>query len=289
MSSRPGIRSTTGPVGRVGRIGRLGAVGTVVGVAAAVAVTLLAFPARAQSSREESLAGVHKRFNSPQNFELEFRFAPYSPDVDSDPSLHGCRPFASIFGTGPSVLVGAEFDWQALRIPHLGTLGPGLGGGVVSFSANAPNTAGKSSGCLTTSSAAGTSGESTSLTIYPLYLAAVLRVDTFWKDLGVPLVPYAKLGPAVGFWQASNTLGVSNAGGSKGQGYTLGSQLSLGVGLNLNIFDEHAARNFDETMGVNGTYLFAEWSDTNLNGLWFQSNPLRVGAAAWTFGLAWEF
>jgi hypothetical protein len=253
----------------------------------ALAAAFVARPARAQEERQDILGSTHHRFSSPQNFAIELRLAPYLPDIDSDPSLHGCTPFAQVFGTSPSIFVGGEFDWQALRIPHFGTLGPGLGFGTVSFNANAPNAGGNSSGCLSASS--GTSGESTSLTIYPGYLVAVLRVDVLWKDLGVPLVPYAKLGPAIGFWQAANTLGVSNSGGSKGEGYSLGSQLAIGVGLNLNVFDEHAARNFDETMGVNSTYLFGEFSDTSLNGLWIQSNALRVGAAAWTFGLAWEF
>ena len=118
----------------------------------------------------------------------------------------------------------------------------------------------------------------------------MLRADALWKDLGVPFVPYAKLGPAMAYWQASNTLGISkDRSGATGQGFTLGSQLSLGIAFNLNVLDEYTARNFDESMGVNNTYLFAEWSDTNLNGLWVQPSALRVGAATWTFGLTWEF
>ena len=256
--------------------------------AAALGVWLFSVPALAQEDRQDSLESRHKSYASPQHFAIEVGFSPFSPNVDSDPSLHGCTPFADIFGTSPSVMVSGEFDWQALRIPHLGTLGPGAGIGTVSFSANAPYSgSGRTGGCVTGSGQA--SGEQTSLTLYPMTALAVFRADVFWKDVGVPLVPYAKAGLGTTIWQASNTLGTSNFGGSPGRGYTLGSQLVLGLSFNLNVFDPYAARNFDEEMGVNGTYLFAEWSYANMNGLWLQNNALRVGGAFWTFGIAWEF
>ena len=248
---------------------------------------LLVGSSRAQEDRGESLSAHHKSYESPQNFAIELRVSPYSPGVDSDPSLHGCTPFSDIFGKSPSFMVGAEFDWQALRIKHLGTIGPGLGIGVVSYNAYAPNTGPQnSSGCTTSSTL---SGEQTSLSIYPMYAVAVLRADALWKEAGVPFVPYAKLGYGSAFWQASNTLGTSKYAGNVGQGYTVGSMLAIGVAFNLNVFDEYAARNFDEEMGVNSTYFFAEFTDLNLNGLWVQSDPLRVGGTSWTFGLDWEF
>ena len=55
------------------------------------------------------------------------------------------------------------------------------------------------------------------------------------------------------------------------------------------MLDPYTARNFDESMGVNNTYLFAEWTDMSLDGMWVQSNALRVGSKTWTFGLTWEF
>lgn len=248
----------------------------------------LAVPALAQEDRQDVLSSHHKSYESPQNFDIELRFSPFTPNVDSDPGLHGCTPFADIFGTSPSVMAGGEFDWQALRIPHLGTIGPAVGISTVSFSAGAPNSGGLNSrGCTTTSGTI--SGEQTSLTLYPTTALAVFRADVFWKDVGIPLVPYAKAGMGVTLWQASNTLGTSNYLGKSGQGYTLGTQLSLGVSFVLNALDPYAARNFDEGMGVNSTSLFAEWTYANLDGLWLQSNALRVGGSYWTFGMAWEF
>ena len=253
-----------------------------------LAASFAAAGAAHAQDREDVLGGRHHKFESPQNFAIEVRLSPFFyPDIDSDPNLHGCTPFKSVFGSGNSLEVSGEFDWQALRIPHLGTLGPGIGGGVVSFTANAPSAGQTSGGC---DSASTTSGETTTLNIFPFYAVAVLRADALWRELGVPFVPYAKLGPAMAYWAASNTLGISKTRqGSTGQGVTFGSQLALGLAFNLNVLDEYTARNFDETMGVNNTYLFAEWTDANLSGLWVQPSALRVGAATWTFGLTWEF
>jgi len=263
---------------------------TVVSAAVAASVLAAAPTAFAQDDRVDTLGTLHHKFyESPQHFAIELRLSPFFyPDVDSDPSLHGCTPFMSVFGPGKTALLSAEFDWQALRIPHVGTLGPGVGIGYATFSGNAPlATANGSGGCLTSTSQS--SGEQTSLNIYPFYAVAVFRVDGPWKDLGIPFVPYAKAGLAGALWQATNTLGTSNYGGDKGQGYSMGAQLAIGLAFNLNVLDPYAAREFDESMGVNSTLLFAEWTDASLNGLGFQSAPLRVGGTMWTFGLAWEF
>jgi hypothetical protein len=217
------------------------------------------------------LQGRRKDFESPQNFAIEVRLSPYLPDVDSDPALGGKTPYQDVFGSSRRLLFGLEFDWQAARIPHLGTIGPGLGAGLLSASANA------------------SSGETTSLAIYPFYAAAVLRVDALWRDLRIPFVPYAKLGVGVAFWRASNTLGTSVYQGVSGKGHSLGPHFALGLGLDLNAFDPYAAKNFDNAMGVNSTYLFAELTREDLTGLGLQEAPLRVGGTNWTFGLAFEF
>ncbi|HEX8796122.1 MAG TPA: MXAN_2562 family outer membrane beta-barrel protein [Polyangiaceae bacterium] len=259
---------------------------------AAVVATLVAIAsnASAQDDRVDTLGPLrHQRYESPQNFAIELRFSSFKPQVDSDPNLNGCTPFSDIFGSGSSLLAGVEFDWQALRIPHVGTLGPGAGIGYVSFSANAPYsaTASSSGKCVTSTGQA--SGENTSLNIYPMYLVGVFRADGLWKDLRVPVIPYAKLGGAFALWQATNTLGTSVFNSTKGQGYSLGTELALGIAFNLNFLDPNSAREFDESMGVNSTLAFAEWTDANINGLGLQSDPLRVGGTSWTFGIAWEF
>ena len=223
------------------------------------------------------LAPRHTVGVSSQNFEIEARVALYQPQVDSDPKLKGATPYATTFGTTARYEVGLEFDWQALRIPEVGTLGPAFAFGYTQMNGNATIVAtGKPS------------AESTSLTILPMYLVAVFRVDALDKKAHIPLVPYVKAGLGYALWRASNTAGTSIAGGQKGEGYSLGTQLAAGVGLNLGVFDPNAARQLDESTGINNTYLFGEFFMSSLNGIG-QTNALYVGTNNVAFGLAFEF
>lgn len=243
-----------------------------------VAGLLGARNARAQEDRLDPLGGRHNDYHSSQNFAVEFRFSPYTPNIDSDPALNGNAPFAKVFGDKPRFYAGAEFDWQALRIPHFGTLGPGLSVGYTTMSDPAPKADGT-----------GPSGETTSLWILPFTALAVLRVDVFWREFGIPVVPYAKVGVAYALWRASNTLGTSSTDGVSGKGHSWGLHYGFGVAFNLNPFDPYSAQNLDDAMGINNTYIFAEWTRDDFNGLGFQSDPLRVGGSNWMFGLALEF
>jgi hypothetical protein len=251
---------------------------------APIAATLFApTVARAQLTRGDSdalaLHSRHSTYESPQNFAFELRFAPYTPNVDSDPALTG-TPYRDIFGTMPRLLIGLEFDWQALRIPHIGTIGPGFGVGYTTMGAKAPLVSPHNGQTL--------SGEDTSLDIYPMFLAAVFRADVFWREIKIPVIPYAKAGGGLAFWRASNTLGTSSAGGVAGKGHTFGTHIALGVALSLNAFDDYTAKNFDNSMGVNNTCLFFEVMRSDLNGI-MQDAVLRVGSDTWVAGLTFEF
>jgi len=244
----------------------------------ALAVTSLSSFASAQT-REDSLSSSHRGKESPQNFAAELRFAAFTPDVDTDPNLGGHTPYKDTFGPNPRVLVGVELDWQVLRIPHLGTIGPGASAGYWKVSAPAPFE----------DMAMGLSGEQTSLEIFPFYAVIVLRADALWRELGVPLVPYGKIGLGYAIWRASNTLGTSNANGASGEGSSLGRQYALGLAFNLNPFDIYAAKTFDDSMGVNNSYIFGEWTRSDLDVGVGSASALRVGGTSWTFGLAFEF
>jgi hypothetical protein len=263
--------------------------GTCASTALVAALTLAAGAARAQQDANDVLTGRHQVNGSPQRFAAEVRVSPFTPAVDSDPNLQGTKPYAQVFGSSPRILVGAEFDWQAVRFPHLGTLGPGVAVGYTAMSG--PAKFSTPHGPTMTYD----SGETTSLDIYPFDAMAVLRVDVLWREIGIPLVPYLKAGVGVSLWRATNTLGTSvytdpSTGKSvSGEGHALGTHFALGIGFNLNVLDEYAAKSWDESMGVNGTYLFAEYTREDLAGLGVQSDPLRVGGTSWTFGLAFEF
>lgn len=249
------------------------------GSGAFAVATFVARPAAAQD-RSGILRPKHEIKESPQNFAIELRFSPYRPDIDSDPSLHG-TPYADSFGDVPHLQFGIEFDWQALRIPHVGTLGPGLGFSYVSMSRKAKLASPRADGTTF-------SDEDASLSIYPFDLVAVFRADFLSRDFHIPLVPYVKAGMGLALWRAYTANGTSVAGGVVGKGYTLGTHMAIGVGFDLNALDAQAARDFDNAMGVNHTYFFAEYFSSDLTGFG-QSNALRVGASSYALGLAFEF
>lgn len=228
------------------------------------------------SAFEFGTPAENQPFRSAQNFALELRFSPYYPKVDDEPGLSG-QPFKESFGDKVRFCIGLEFDWQVFRIPYVGTIGPGLGVGRVAMSRPAVTVTNRPS------------GDEYGLTIYPLYLTAVLRVDTFWRAGGFPLVPYGKLGGAVGIWDANNSGGTARAtDGVKGSGATYGTHVAAGVGIPLDFLDRGASRNMDAAIGINNTYLYAEYYWLGLTGLG-QDHALYVGTNTWAAGLAFEF
>lgn len=233
----------------------------------------------AAQERSSVLDSRTRAMESPQDYALEFRFSPYRPDVDSEPGLGGRRPYADVFGGNSRVLVGAQFDFQLLRIPHVGTLGPGLGLSYTTMSARAK--------LATARAGAEFSDESTSLEIFPAVLLAVLRIDALSRELRIPLVPYLKAGVAAARWRATNESGTSSQGGIAGKGTTYGTHVAAGLAFDLNVLDSYAARSMDSSLGINHTYLFVEGYSLGLTGIG-QSNALRVGATSWAFGLAFE-
>jgi hypothetical protein len=238
-------------------------------------VLLGALVARDASAFEFGTPESQHPYRSPQNFALELRFSPYYPQIDEEPGLTG-HPYEDAFGDKARFYIGAEFDWQVYRIPHIGTIGPGVSVGSVGMSRTAVTKSGRES------------GDEYSLHIYPFTAVAVFRGDGLWHDRGFPLVPYGKIGLGYGIWRASNTGGTSESQGVAGKGSTWGTNVALGISFALDSLDSGATRNMDNAIGINNTFLFLEYYWLSLNGLG-QSNALHVGSQSWAAGLAFEF
>lgn len=234
--------------------------------------------AQAQTSRYdygELGPPSHREYaESSQDLALELRFGRYVPNADD--GVNG-TPYRDIFGKGNRYYLGAEVSWQLLRIPYLGTLAPALSFGYTRASARARF---ETTGEL--------SGQKTTLTIYPMYVAAVLRADVITKKTLVPLVPYAKVGLGVALWNIGLGEKVTRVDGDVGRGLSYGPQFALGGMFLLDALDPDDARSADSTLGLNHSYLFAEWFVSDLSGFG-STDRLNVGTNTWVVGITAEF
>jgi len=245
--------------------------------AAAAAVAGVAFFAGEvnASAFELGTPASEHPYRSQQNFALELRFSPYKPQIDEEPGLANA-PYHQTFGSMRRLLVQFELDWQVFRIPHFGTIGPGISAGYTSMSEVVKTVSGRDS------------GDETSLDVFPFYAVAVVRGDALWHDLRIPIVPYAKAGLAMGLWRATNTGETSVANNVSGKGTSWGTQLAGGVAIALDSLDQYASRNMDNATGINNTYVYIEAYWMALNGIG-QTDALRIGTVSWAAGLTFEF
>lgn len=214
---------------------------------------------------------------SPQSFAVEIRFGRYVPDADN--GLSG-TPYRDMFGKSNRYYFGVEVDWQLLRIPYLGTLGPGVSFGYTKSSAKAPFENPLDEGRR--------SGQSTSLEIFPMYAVAVLRADVIARETAVPLVPYGKLGAGLALWNIYLGDDLARVDGDAGRGLSYGPQFALGLMFLLDSLDREDARTADSDLGLNHSYVFAEWYVSRLDGFG-DDDRLDVGTNTWMAGIALEF
>lgn len=230
--------------------------------------------ARAQGIDEFGRYGPRTReTQSKQVGAFELRIGRYVPRVDDE--FSNATPYRDTFGTKNRYSFGIEVDWQVLRIPHFGTLGPGIGIEYTKISGNS---------FLATDLTQRVS-ETTSLTILPIYLVGVLRFDYLARETPVPLVPYGKAGIGSALWWVSNGGGTASANGVAGRGLSFGPQFALGGMFLLDFLDPSSAATMDEGIGINNSYFFAEWFASYLG----TGNQMHVGTNTWVLGLAFEF
>ncbi len=242
----------------------------------ACAVTLSATPALAQDTLFDEFGAVDgsTEYESPQDMAVELRFGPYVPNVDEE--FQGRTPFADSFGNDTRWMIGFEVDWQLLRIPKFGSLGPGFSFGYTSL---------EGEGTLDSGDVA---EQKTTLSILPMHVAAVVRVDTIARNTPVPLVPYGKVGLGYAMWWTNDGHSVERAAadGRRGEDTSYGLVWALGGMLLLDVFDRVAANDLDSTHGVNHSYVFLEWYNSDLDG--FGSGKMQVGVNTWMAGIALE-
>ncbi len=189
---------------------------------------------------------------SPKNFTLHLGFGPHSINAIDDEldSSTGTKPVSDVFGTGPKLMfqMGLEYYvWQ------------GFGSVGIEGASGFWHTSGKGLREDGTQSK-----DSTTFNMIPLKLSAVYRFSYLQEEWAVPLVPFAKFGFDYWIWWVLNQRDdlarfVDDDGSSsKALGATYGLHVAYGLMFNLNFIDRELGRDFDQSAGVNGTYLYIE-------------------------------
>lgn len=221
------------------------------------------------------------RYATEQNFAIELKLGPYSPDVDGE--LAREHPHREFFGTKTRVMLRLELDYQFFA--RFGSLA--IGGSVGTFSESARSFIDPGAGKPLSIR----SGDETELSLTPLAVSLVYRFDPAARRWGIPIVPYAKGGLDYVLWtvtDGNDQVARGAAGAGRARGATPGWHATVGAALLLDVLDPGAARALDSEIGVNHTYIFAELTKIEASGLG-QARKLHVGDTTWFAGLMFEF
>lgn len=232
-------------------------------VALGVAVLLTALPGEAQV--------LSPTAESPRDGSVELRFGSYRPHIDDGLAS---KPFEKIYGTGNLLLF--EGELQRFFYQGIGTAGFSL---TVGYAEKFGYTRKASDGTQ--------SSERSGFHVLPLHLRALYRFDYPALRWGIPLVPYLKPGLVYIPWWVSKGDKIEETDAGQGVGGSLGVELAAGVSLLLDVLEPRLARDFDSELGINHSYLFAEYAYSKVNN--FGRGGLDLSDSHWMFGLALDY
>jgi hypothetical protein len=180
---------------------------------------------------DDTEMGAQEEFATPENFAVELRVGTYQPDIGA--------AFDRFFGTDQGPLLAFEFDYLFLRLDGWLSFGLGTGFGWVEYDGKALTPGGTQS------------SEDTRLTLNPIPVLAVLRIDALARQLEIPLLLTGKFGGDFVLWnESTGSTGYSNV--------SIGMHWAVQAALELDFFERRAARALDEQWGINHTFVFFE-------------------------------
>jgi len=219
--------------------------------------------------------------NRPSRFLLVgFKVDRYDPQIDTEPSLAGARPYHDIFHGKAPARYQLEVDWEAAH--PFGSILLGVTGG---FWQNYGH------GLDTRTTPPKQTTDTTNLDIAPFGAVITYRFDELADRFRwLPVIPYAQAGLMAALWSSFNGRGdvSTRPGGGRGSGWSYGYTTALGVALSLDAIDAGLAREAFIDMGVQRTALFAEYGWTHLDDF-HKAGSLILSDRAWRFGVSVEF
>jgi len=230
-----------------------------------VALSLLALPTGAAADE------------TPQTMAMEVRLGTYQPSIDSEFD-DGSKPLEDIFGSESAWMLGAEIDVQLWH--GFGSLG-------VFTSAGWGYLEGKGLSVDGTQAS-----DATTFSLVPVVLGGVYRFDVLATRFNIPLVFALKGGFDYTFWWIRDGLdevteSVETDKTMPGYGGTYGLHWAASLHLLLDFFEPHTAKVFDNDIGVNNSYLFAEYVGSWVNDFGSDTS-FDLSHNGFVFGLAFE-
>jgi hypothetical protein len=221
----------------------------------------IALPAATFAQSDANLIPAAKKFSSPERFIVELRGGPFSATLDEN------QAYDRYFGRDSGPFFGVQLSYIGYRIPDIMYVTVGGDFGWTHLS-----------GSAVSASTGQTVDEKTTLTIFPLSAVASLRVDALARLLKLPFIFTGKVGWEWAHWDTET------GNRNDASGWSLGPMLGAQLALDLDIFDNSAARSMDEEWGINHSFLFFEVYD-----FFPTSKSLPVGGANWLLGLGFNF
>lgn len=237
------------------------------------AAVLAALPAWGQDSTSSVLQDEPVSLRSPRSGAIILRLGGYKPLIDEEESLGGATPYKDTFGDASLLLFEAEL--QRFFYQGIGTAGVGLSAGYGEKYAPARLTDGEKA------------AEQTALKVIPLSANLFYKFDYAAFEWGIPLVPYGKLGLIYTPWWITKGSATEAVGGNNGSGGKWGWGATAGLSFMLDVLEPRFARDFDSDLGVNHSYLFAEYTYADVNN--FGGKGLDLSSRRWMFGLALDY
>ncbi len=231
---------------------------------------------------------------SPRNMVIEIKLGSYYPYVDRplsqidggcDISKNTC-PYQRILG---AAMLLAEIEVERQLFQKFGSAALGASLGYAEKYGRAISDTGSET------------SEPTALRVLPMRAHVAYRFDYAAIRWGIPLVPYVKGGfQLVHWWATKGAQTEVAANQSTGAGWSYGLVATGGLAFMLDVLDRRLARDFDTGMGVNHTYLFAEFNYAEVNNFGQKTRladgtPTNINAALdlsaryFMFGLAFEY
>ena len=209
---------------------------------------------------------------SPRTSAFELRLGGFKPLIDREASLTG-HPYEEVFGAGAMLLAEIELERQLWQ--RFGSVAVGASVGYAEKYGAARDSAGNPA------------SERTALKVAPLKLLGIYRFDYAALRWNIPLVPYVKAGLAYTPWWTTKGGQLEFVDGKRSAGGQWGYVGTLGLSLQLDFFEPRLARDFASDMGVNHSYLFAEYVYQDVND--FGAAGPDMSSRHWMFGLTLEY